>query len=475
MSARVAIVGGGLAGLATAYYLRAAIPDPAQLEILGLEGSPRLGGPLWTERQQGFLIEQGADSFLTTRRSALDLVRELGLGDQVIGVPPDRRRTYVWHGGRLVPLPTGLRLLATPRPGPLLRSPLLSARGRLRVLGDLVRRPGPATPDESLASFVRRRLGEEMLERIAEPMVAAIHAGEAERLSMEALLPQFRAYERDHGSVIRGLRAETHRPSPDRTQVPTPFASFAEGMGTLPDRLADRTPSVEWRLDTIVEAVERTGSRFDVVPRDGPTVRADVLVLAVSPGAAADLLRPVHAGLSEALRSIPSSSSAVLTLAFPEDLVRPLDGTGLLVPRQEGVRLRACTWSSSKFPGRAPSGHVLVRAFYGGAADADVLTRTDADLASLAIDELTPILNVRGPPEFVRVRRWPAAHPQYEVGHLERVRAIEDLQATVPGLVLTGSGYRGIGISDCVVQARRVAEQAHAVLRDAMPSPPVAV
>ena len=474
MSARVVIVGGGLGGLAAAYYLRAAIPDPARLEIVGLEGGARLGGSLWTEHQQGFFIEEGADSFLTTRPAALDLVRELGLRDQLIGVPRDRRRTYVWHGGRLLPLPAGLRLLATARLGPLLRSPLLSARGRLRVLGDLVRRPGPATSDESLATFVRRRLGQEMLERIAEPMVAAIHAGDAERLSMEALLPQFRAYERDHGSVIRGLRAEAHRPSPDRTQVPTPFASLAEGMGTLPDRLVDRTPSVEWRLETIVEAVERADSRFDVVPRDDSTVRADVLVLAVPPGAAADLLRPVHVGLSEALRSIPSSSSAVLTLAFPEDLVRPLDGTGFLVPREEGVHLRACTWSSSKFPGRAPSGHALIRAFYGGAADADVLTTPDADLASLAIDELAPILNVRGPPEFVRMRRWSAAHPQYEVGHLERVRAIEDLRATVPGLVLTGSGYRGIGISDCVLQAQRAAEQALAVLRDAMPPPSVA-
>ena len=462
MTPRVVIVGGGLAGLVTAYDLRKAVPDPARLDVVGIEASGRLGGPLWTTHRGGYLIEEGADSFLTTKPAALELVRDLGLGDRLVRVPVGSRRTYVWHGERLVPLPDGLRLLATPRLLALLRSPLLSPRGKLRVARDLLGGKGPDTPDESLASFVRRRLGDEVLDRMAAPLVAGIHAGDPERLSMEALLPRFRAYEREHGSVIRGLRAEG---DPASAGGPGPFASLAEGMGSLPERLVARTPGVGWQMNAIVDAVESSADGgFDVVLRDAPSVRANVVVLGTRPRATSDLVRRVHVGLSEALKPLSSSSSAVVTLGLSDDRVRRLDGTGVLVPPDAGLHLRASTWSSSKFPGRAPPGHALLRAFYGGSRDEGVLSRPDEGLTGLALDELAPIAGLRGAPDFVQVRRWRAAHPQYEVGHLERVRRIEALEASVAGLVLTGSGYRGVGIPDCVADGERAANRVLAAL-----------
>ena len=456
MTKHVVIVGGGVTGLSAAYRLRKAIVPREELAVTVIEARPRLGGSIGTERRDGFLIEAGADSFLTAKPRGVDLARELGLGDRLQGLR--HRRVWVAKDGALVPLPNGIVLLATPRLSALCRSRLLSNRGKARAMMDLVLPPRKASGDESLASFVRRRLGREVLERIADPLVAGIHAGDPERLSMESLLPEFLKYEREHGGVIRGLRASAgRRPSSDPT-VPRPFATFRDGMEELVDGLMRQTPGVEWRSATKALAVERgRDDGFEIRLGDGTSLRADAVLLATAAPVSAQLLEGLEPKLADALRAIPYASSAAVSLAYPADACRPLDGSGFLVPRKEGFHLKACTWASSKFEGRAPSGHVLLRAFYGGAREASVLDRPDEALADLALQELTSLLRLRGPPEFVRVHRWPQAHPQYEVGHTDRVATIESARAAVPGLFLAGSAYRGIGIPDCIEDADRAA------------------
>lgn len=469
MTWRVVVLGGGISGLAAAYELRKAVRSPSDLALTLVDAHRELGGTIATERQGGFLVERGPDSFLTLRPRALRLAEELELAGQVRG--QWKRGVYGVRHGVLVPAPEGLVLLVPARLGPLFRTRLLSVPGKVRASLDLVVPARRADGDESLASFVRRRLGREVLARIADPMVAGIHAGDPERLSMESLLPQFLAYEQSHGSVIRGLWASTHHPASPPSDVPRPFATFRDGMGELPRALVQRTPEVEWRTGVQAVGVDRArNGRFQLGLSDGGTVTADAVIMTVPAFRAGELLRPLAPGLAAALGTIAYSSSAVVSLGFPDDASRPLDGSGAVVPRGEGVRLSACTFSSSKFEGRAPAGHRLVRAFYGGARDEAVLDRPDADLVDLALQELGHLLDLRGPTELVRVHRWPRAHAQYEVGHRARVAAIETAVADVPGLFLAGSAYHGVGIPDCITDADRAVQGTLAFLRGERPT-----
>jgi oxygen-dependent protoporphyrinogen oxidase len=468
---RVIVVGGGIAGLATAYYLRSLVDDPGVLQIVGVEGSSRLGGTIATEQADGFVLEAGADSFLTTKPWGVDLARHVGLGARMIGVDPRHRRVYILRGGRLVPLPEGFMLVTTPRLGPMLRSPLLSPWGKARAALDLVLPPRPPPGDESVASFVRRRFGREVLDRIAGPLVGGIHAADPERLSAEFAIPQFRAYEREHGSVIRGLRAAGSAFRGGDASVPKPFASFPTGMGELVGALLRAVPGVEWRTNARALAVSRRGDGFMVRLDGSASVEADAVVLATPAHASADLVAREAPGLARALRAIPYASSVTVSLAFDEAASHPLDGSGFLVPREEGIRLRAGTWSSSKFAGRAPPGKALVRAFFGGAGDDRILSESDEALVSLAAEELRPILGLRGESLLSRVHRWPQAHPQYEVGHTARLAEVERALADVPGVFVTGSAYRGVGIPDCVRDAKLVAERVVNHLRRPRPRP----
>jgi len=455
VTSRVVIVGGGITGLAAAHYLRRADPDAGRLSIKVLERRGHLGGCIRTTRRDGFLLEAGADSFLTTTPWAVRLAADLGLGGRLQGLGPRGRRAYILHRGRLAPLPEGLVLIAPPRVASFLRSPLLSPAGKIRAALDLVLPARRCQGDESLASFVRRRLGREVLERIADPMVAGIHAADPERLSVDAVLPQFRAYEREHGSVIRGLRAAPPPARSDLAEVPRPFATFPNGLGELVDAFRAQTPQVEWRTNGRASRVERSrDDRFQVVLEDGAAVAADAVLLATPSNVSAKLVDGLDSSLARSLAAIPYASSATVTMAFAQDACRRLDGSGFLVPREEGLRLKACTWASSKFEGRAPKGNVLLRAFYGGAREEGDAALPDEALADLALRELGPILGIRGEPRFLQVDRWPQAHPQYEVGHGERVAAIETARARVPGLYLAGSAYRGVGIPDCIHEAR---------------------
>ncbi len=464
---RVVVVGGGVTGLAAAYRLvelgaRRVIP----VEVTVCEAGPRPGGTIDTEQREGYLIEAGPDAFLTEKPWALDLCRRIGLDAHLVGTRPIHRRTFVVRAGRLHPLPDGFALLAPTRLGPLLRSRLFSWRGKARMALDLVLPARPADGDESLGRFVTRRLGREALERAAQPMVAGIYTADPDALSLAATMPRFLAMERRHGSVIRGLRRarDGHGAGGPRWSL---FVAPADGMAALVAALASRLPPGALRLRRRVVSLERSPERagdgapaYRVALDDGSTLRAGGVVLACGSHEAARLVGNLDPDLAGLLRGIPYASSAVVTLAYRrEEIAHPLDGFGFVVPKVEGRPIIACTFSSVKFLGRAPEGRVLLRVFLGGALDPGVLERDDAHLARTAADELRMLLGATAPPHLVRVHRHTAAMPQYLVGHLDRVSAIEQRAARLPGLALAGAAYRGVGIPDCIRSGEEAAER----------------
>jgi len=460
---RLVVVGGGVSGLAAAHHAsELARERGAAVETTLVEARPRLGGTIATEHVDGFLVETGPDSFLSEKPWALALCRRLDLEDRLVRTDDRFRRIFVLFGGRLHPLPDGFQLLAPTRLAPFLRSRLLSWPGKLRMALDLVL-PRGAGGDESLGDFVRRRLGREALERIAQPLVAGIYTADPDTLSLAATLPRFLELERRDRSVTlalwRARRAggEAAGTSGARWSL---FVTFRDGMDELVRALGDRLPPGAVRLKERATGLARAGGGWRVGLADGGGVDADAVVIASAPHEAARLLRDGDPALAGLLAQIPCASSATVTLGYRRsDIPRPLDAFGFVVPRIEGRPILACTFSSVKYPGRAPAGHALLRVFVGGALDAGVLDGDDESLAALARAELQHALGVTAPPVLTRVGRHPSAMPQYLVGHLNRVEAIDRMLTGHPGLALAGGAYRGVGIADCVRSGEQAVER----------------
>ncbi|MDV2503333.1 MAG: protoporphyrinogen oxidase [bacterium] len=461
---RAAVVGGGITGLACAYALKRLSGEAGRpVAITLLEGDERLGGCILTERVEDCIIDGGPDSFLAEKPWARELCVELGIEGRLIGLEPAGRRIYVLSGGRLHPLPEGFVLAVPTAIGPLLTSSLFSWPGKLRIVMERFIRARPDADDESLASFIRRRLGREALEKVGEPLVAGIHAGDAETLSLRATFPRFLDMERRYGSLIRGMRARMREVQTlDASgHPPSPFLTLAGGLGELVDCLAEALDGVDVRLATHVEAVDPSpsgGWRLQLA--GGKSLEAEAVALAVPSWQAARLLTRSDPHLAGLLETIPWVSSATVVAAWRrEDVGRPLDGSGFVAGRGEGRSITACTWSSAKFSGRAPPDRVLVRAFVGGAKQEHLAELDDEALVARVRADVDDILAVRGEPLFVRIFRWPRAMPQYTMGHLERVAAIEAACERHPGLALAGASYRGLGIPDCIHQGRQAAER----------------
>ena len=450
---RVAVVGGGVAGLAAALRL---VEAGRGLEVVLLDANDRLGGTIATERSGGFLIEAGADAFITEKPWAVALCARLGLERRLVGTRPDDRRVHIVRGGRLVPVPEGFALLAPTDLWNLAGSPLFSWHGKLRMLLDLVLPRGSAEGDESIAAFVRRRLGREALERVAEPLLGGIYTGDAERLSLRATMPRFVELERRHGSLIRGLRATARtRDAGARYSL---FMTHADGMGGLVADLARRLPEGVVRLGSRVERLAREGDGWRVVTT-GAVHDVDAVVVAVPSYVAASLLAEVDPTLAHGLAAIEYASSAIVTLAYRgTDLPRGLAGFGFVVPSIEQRSILACSYPSRKFDGRAPEGHELLRAFVGGALRPELVDLDDAALRAAVEADLAALLGVTARPALVRVHRHRRAMPQYQVGHEARVAAIEARTAAVPGLALAGAAYRGVGVPDCVRSGEAAAD-----------------
>ena len=454
---KVAVVGGGITGLAAAHRAVEVARDRGmELDLTLLEARAHLGGTIRTERHDGFLIERGPDAFLTEKPAALALCRRLRIESLLVRTDDRFRKTYVWSRGEMHTLPEGFQLLAPTRLLPFAASELFSWRGKARMALDLVL-PRAGGADESLASFVRRRLGREALERVAEPLIGGIYAADPEALSVAAALPRFRELERRERSLIWALwRASRRAPATNGTSGPrwSLFVTFRNGLGDFVEAIAARLPAQAVRRSTPARAIVRDGAGWKIVTDDG-IVRADRVIVASEAHAAGRLLGALDPGLARLLGEIPYTGAAVVSLGFRRDQVRrPLDGFGFVVPAVEDKAVLACTFSSVKFPERAPDGQVLLRCFMAR----PVLHESDATLVARARSDIAAALDVTGEPTVARLHRHAAVMPQYHLGHLERIDAIDRRVAALPGLALAGAAYRGLGISECVRAGETVAE-----------------
>jgi len=450
----VAIVGGGISGLSAAYALM-----KRGIGFTLLEAQPRFGGVIRTEHQSDFVLEAGPDTLLAQKPEAVALCRELGLGERLVPTNPDVRSVFVSRGGRLHALPEGMMLAVPTRIWPFLRSGLFSWPGKLRMGLELVIPAGSDDGDESIASFLRRRFGQECVDRLGEPLLAGIHAGDPEQLSIEATFPRFVELERRYGSLIRGMWASA--PPSKLGPRPSAFVSLKDGLGELVTALVARLPAASLRQATPVQWVHRSGEALRVALGGGATLSARAVVMAAPAPKAASILEPLAPESAAFLSDITFASTATIQLGYRRaDVTHPLDGYGFVVPGGEGSRASALSFVSTKLPGRAPEGHVLLRAFVGGVRDPKALELDDATLLAAVIQELTPTLGLRGEPVLTRVFRWPSATPQMEVGHLRRLAAIEREVATIPGLFLSGAGLRVTGVPDCIADGTRAGEAA---------------
>jgi len=453
------VVGAGLAGLVAADEL--ARRDRA-VTVVGPDD--HAGGVLGSVRDDGWLVERSADCFLAARPEGMALVARLGLEHELMGVESVARRALVWHAGRTVPAPAGFRLMAPGRLWPLMSSPLLSPLGRARLLWErfIPARPPRAGDDESLESFAVRRLGREAFERLVQPLAAGIWTADPARLSMAAACPEFLAMERGHGSLWAGEQARLGRSAAPEAAGARygQFVTLAGGMETLPRRLAEDLGrrGVRFVRGTVASVARAGDGRWQVAGDFTGPLTADAVVVTTPASAASRLLAALDAGLAGELAAIEYAGSCIVCLGFSRDQVaHPLDAAGVVIPRAAGRRILAVSFSSSKFPGRAPPGCVLMRVFIGGALDPEAMALSDDALVARARDEVGGILGARGEPRLIRVERWDHAMPQYHVGHVARVARIEAAVAGHPGLALAGAAYEGVGIPQVIASAQKAA------------------
>ncbi len=457
---RLAIVGGGIAGLAAAH--RAQELDPTA-EISLFEASDRLGGVLSTIRQDGYLIERSADSFITNLPCAIDLCRRIGFEEQLIPTDAAHRSALVVSRGKLYGVPEGFLLMAPGKLWPLARSPLLSVRGKLRMAWEYFVKARRGGEDESLGAFARRRLGREAFERLVQPLVGGIYTADPEKLSLAATLPRFLEMERQHGGLIRAMRATRQSSSPgDRDGSGARYGLFVaprDGMSSLVDALAAKLPAGCVQLNSRIERIAYANSRWRL-SNNQENLEFDALILATPSPVAAAQLAKVDVALAADLAAIEHAGSAVAVLAYDRgQIAHPLNGFGFVVPAVERRRILSASFSSIKFPGRAPAGKVLIRVFLGGAMQPEMLRLADEELLQIAQEELQQLLGARGNPELKLLFRWHAAMPQYHLGHLERLARINQRLTQIPSLALAGNAYEGVGIPQCIRSGELAAQR----------------
>jgi len=442
----IAIIGGGITGLAAALRLH-----EAGVPFLLIEAESRLGGKILTERVGGFIVEGGPDCFLASKPDGVALVRHLDLDSRLCSTDPVHRGTYVRRNGRLHRLPEGLTGLVPTRVGPLLSTGTLTPLGRLRASLEPFIRAGAPHDEETIAHFARRRFGREAYDWLIEPLLSGIYAGDGEQLSLPATFPLLAELEQHEGSVLRAMAR--------RRSGSAGFVTLSRGLAEMVAALTRRLPGERLRLGSAVVALESRGAVFHVELAHGPAVAADRVILAVPAPVAARLADHVDRALGDELRGIPFVSTATVSLGYaPGSLRRPLSGYGFLSPRAAGGAIVAGTWTSNKFPGRAPTGATLVRFFIGRAGAERTLEQPDDVLIHLARSEMSRIAGVSATPALARVFRWPQSMPQYVVGHRARLDRIAQLLVRHPGLSLAGASYSGVGIPDCIASGWTAAE-----------------
>lgn len=470
-SRRIVIIGGGISGLAAAHRLtERRASENLPLEILLLEGSGRLGGIIRTHRRDGFLLEGGPDSFISEKPEALALAERVGIGDQLIETNTAHRRSFIVRSGKLHPVPEGFQLLAPSRFWPFVTSGIFSWSGKARMALDLVlpkRAAANGSDDESLAQFVRRRFGQEALERIAQPMVGGIYTADPEQLSLRATMPRFLEMESAHRSLIRAMWRARRKQSVKASRGTSGaryslFLSFKDGMQTLVEAVAAKLPETSVQLKKSVGALQYDGAAQHWKVRTGAneTIEADAVCLALPTYAAADLLREVDEPLADELDGISYASTATINLAYRrEDVPHALDGFGFVSPVIERRATLACTFSSVKFSHRAPEGFVLLRAFVGGALQPENFMLDEDCMLATVREDLRLLLGIDKAPLFSLIEKWPRSMPQYHLGHIDKVARINSRLSHFLTLKLAGNAYDGAGIPDSIRSGEKAADE----------------
>lgn len=460
----IVVIGAGITGMAAAHHAWELNPG-ARLHVLEASNTP--GGVLQTVHRDGYVLETSADSFITNVPYGLDLCRRLGIEDRVIPTDARHRRAFVVRRGRLEPIPDGLMIMAPSKIRPMMTTRILSPTGKARMAGEWLVAKGHGG-DESLASFARRRFGREAYERLIQPMVGGMYTGDPEQLSVLATMPRFVEMEQQHGSLIQAMRNARKRDGNNKAEQGSGaryglFVGVEGGLSELIHALARRLPENALQGDSPALALSRHPDARWQVQVGGPhprSITADAVILATPARVAASLLSPLNDELASLLNAIPSTSCAVVSLAYRRDQVaHPLDGFGFVVPNVEGREILSGSFSSVKFTGRAPEGQVLLRAFLGGSQRPDLVEASDDVLVRISARELGELLGIKGEPHLTLVARWRGSMPQYHVGHLQRVSRIEELAAqSLPGLALAGNAYRGVGLPFCIKSGEQAAQ-----------------
>jgi oxygen-dependent protoporphyrinogen oxidase len=461
---QIVILGGGITGLSAAFYVQKLFGEQKlPVSITVIEQSEHLGGKINTLHKEGFIIEKGPDSFLARKMPMIELTQELGLEDQLVPTNPQAKKTYILRKGRLHRMPAGLVLGIPTQMMPFLKTNLLSIKGKLRAGLDLLLPQRKESSDESLGGFLERRLGREVVENIAEPLLAGIYAGDTRKLSLQATFPQFQVSEHKFGSLIKGMLANKKNPAvvTDAPEVAknSLFLSYKNGLRTIIDGLVGALKETKLLTGQTAVAINALARGYQITLANGERVAADGIIVALPAFATAKLFPQIQ--LVQALAQIPYVSVANVILAFDHrNIGHDLDGSGFLVPRKEGRFITACTWTSAKWKHTAPDDKVLLRCYVGRSGAEGWTALSDKEIVKLVRNDLQQILGISAEPAFTEVTRLLRSMPQYPVGHLQTIKAARNqLNETMPEVFLAGAAYQGVGLPDCIQQGKEAAQQ----------------
>ncbi len=473
---KVVIIGAGISGLSTAYFLK--VDSAEDLDITIIEKKSTLGGNINTQKFDGYLVEGGPDSFLSEKPWAMALCKRIGLTEELLPTNAEHQKTYIYSKKKLHPMPEGLILMIPTKVMPLAYSSLLSLRGKIRMGLELFIPRRRSTSDESFGHFVKRRLGREALNKIAEPFIAGVHGGDPDKMSIKASFPKFVQMEEEHGSLIKGMikrmasfkKMSEGRRESDKDGVKirtTMFMSLRGGMSTMVDTLLTKIKDVEIKTETTVTDIAISNNGYTISLEGEDSISADSVVICTPAYSASTIFRSLNRALHEKLLTIPYTSTSTISMSFKRSQIKnSIDGFGFVVPKSEGKRIIGSTWSSIKWEGRAPDDELLLRCFVGGALHEDLLEGTDEEVMTMVLEDLKSIMDIEGEPVMRRMFRYKKAMPQYTIGHTERVEGIEHELHSYSGLFVTGSAYHGIGISDTVREAEDTAKKVLETLKE---------
>lgn len=464
---QIAIVGGGIAGLTTAYYLQKQIRAyRLDYEVKLFEASSHLGGKIDTLKKDGFVIERGPDSFLARKESASRLIHDIGMEKDL--VRNNTGQSYILAGKKLHKMPKRAFMGVPTELKPFYQSRLLSTKAKARISVEPMLPKGKEAQDQSMGLFFRRRFGDELVENVLEPLLSGVYAGEIDELSLIATYPKFYEVEQQYGSVIKGLQATMPKPPKQKKDVKPPgaFLSLRNGLGSLVEGLEAKLDPGTVHLETSVDHIERKEDHYHLLLGNGEVFRADAAVLA-SPFFAVQRMLSQY-DFMEQLKEMKATSVATVAMTFDASAIKKdIDGTGFVISRNSKYRITACTWTHKKWEGTTPEGKVMLRCYVGRPDDSGIVDLSDEEIVRIALKDLNKIMKIKSKPLFSVVSRWKKAMPQYVVGHLQRVADVRaNMSINLPGVFLAGGSYDGIGIPDCIDSGEQAVQNVLAYLRE---------